>query len=198
MRHGLAVLRHTPAQYEYEQHTTLFHCLKEVGRDHFHHREGIKDDMPFICLVKADFSSRDFFFRGHIGGRDDDFIRKSELVDIKFSVRVNEFGKLIISIDSSDRITSYEQSMSLILYSMNEMYNKRADLGKDSGGGPGRKGFYPQSAMKTGRFKTFDKWFEKAEEELVLPESIKDTFLEMNYNLVFVSGEKKTKKQKLS
>jgi len=198
MRHGLAVLRHTPTQYEYEQHATLFNCLKKVGRDHFHHREGAKDDMPFVCLVKTDFSSSDCFFKGHIGGRDDDFIRKSELLDIKFSVKVNELGKLIISIDSSDRITSYEQSMALVLHSMNEMYNKRGDLEKESGGGPGRKGYYPQSAMKTGRFKTFEKTFEKAENELVLPEAMKETFLEMDYNLVFVSGEKKAKKQKLS
>ena len=91
--------------------------------------------------------------------------------------------------------------MTGLFHNTKGFYFKRGDLGKDSGGGPGRKGFYPQSAMKTGRFQTFEKTFTKAEDELVLPESMKETFYEMNYNLVFVSGEKKekkAKKQKLS
>lgn len=188
MRHNLALLHHTPANYAHLEHISLFETMKVNSRDHYHYREGFKDNMPFIALVKADLTSSDCFFTGHIGGRDDDRFRETELLDIKFSIRLNEKGKLQISIDSSDRITTYEQSIQIVLHSMNKMYVKRHMIGQGGGGGKGKKGFYPQSAAKKGRFSTFDKWFDKAEKELVFPQSMKESFLEMNYNLLYFKG----------
>lgn len=185
---NLALLKYPPTNYEHPHHVTLFEALKENNRDHFHHREGYKDDMPFVCLIKADLSSSNYFFKGHIGGRDDDRKRNFELIDIKFKVAINALNKLVISIESSDRITTYEESIKLVLHSLNGMYGKIDTLGKEGGGGSGKKGYYPASAEKTGRFSTFDKWFLKAVKEKIIPDSMYSSFIEMKYNLIFYKG----------
>lgn len=190
MRSNILALKLPLQNYKKIEHSTLFKNMRIAGRDHYHIREGHKENMPFIGIIKADLSSENKKIIGQIGGQDDDQERQLELLNIKFEVELSPNGKIFIDINSSDRTTSYEESLKLVHYCLAKMSKNSSEITKSSKGGNGKnkKGFYPQSAMNTGRFSTFEKTFEKAVNELVLPEDFKDMFIDADYNLVYYKG----------
>lgn len=189
MRTNLAALKQPFHSYEKLEHNELFKNLRIARRDHYHFREGYKDNMPFIALIKVDLSSPNKSVWGHIAGPDDNHLRKCSLLDIEFELEIDHMGNIDISINSTDGTTSYSESIILVHYCLNEMSRKSIELTRnDSGGGPGKKGFYVQSAEKKGRFSTFDKTFQKAEDELILPPTFKDSLIRANYNLIHYKG----------
>lgn len=195
MRAHLHVFELETFEYSRPEHSKLFQTMRKSRRDHYHLREGYKLDMPFICLIKADLSSPNAFIKGEIGGRDDDFSRKNELLHIRFEVFADDKDKVFIAINSSDRITSYEQSIQLVKYCMQKMFQSCDDLLKSSSGGNNKNkiGYYPQSAQYTGMFSTFDENFSNAVSELVLPEEFRPFFREANYNLQRLNMKSKKK-----
>lgn len=190
MRNNILALKRSTLDYAKTEHSTLFKNMRLAERDHYHLREGYKEDMSFIAIIKADLRSQNKKLIGQIGGRDDELTRKIELLNINFEVELSPLGKILIDINSSDRTTTYEESLKLVHYCLCKMSKNSIEITKLSSGGNGKnkKGFYPQSAMNTGRFNTFKKTFNKAVDELVLPEDFKSMFIESNYNLVYYKG----------
>lgn len=189
MRTNLAVLKFDQHSYTDKDHGQLLKNLRIANRDHYHLREGRKEKMPFIVIIKVDLPSGTLW--GHLGGPDDDNVRKNELLDIKFSIEIDDKGKVDISIDSTDRTTTYEESMRLVLYSMRTMAKKSVELTKNNSGGNGadKKGFYPESATKRGFFRTFESTVTKAVSELVLPKSFRASLRRALYNLKYYKGK---------
>ncbi|PIP94962.1 MAG: hypothetical protein COW00_14040 [Bdellovibrio sp. CG12_big_fil_rev_8_21_14_0_65_39_13] len=190
MRDNLSALKQIKPDYTKKEHSALFKNMRIANRGYYHLREGYKDDMPFICLIVADLSSLDNKIIGEIGGRDDNNSRKTDLIHIRFEARLSIEGKILINILSSDFNTTYPESLRLVSYCLSAMSKKSIELTRDKsgGGGKGKKGFYPSLIGRQGRFATFDKTFDKAVSELVLPEDFRDFFRTANYNLVFYKG----------
>ena len=186
MRRHLHALKIEIPVYSKPEHSMLFKNLILAKRDRYHLREGYKEDMPFICLIKADLHSKNKLIKGQIGGRDDERSRKDELLSIKFEVYCDESDKVFIEIDSTDRTTSYEESLRLVQYCLSTMSRKSVELTTNSSGGNAgnKKGYYPQTAEQTGMFATFDSNFNHAVIEQVLPEEFREFFREIGYNLM--------------
>jgi hypothetical protein len=196
---NLTALKIEPHTYEKNLHSTMFKHMKMAnngfGRAGYHLREGQKEDMHFICLIKADLYSANKNIKGKIGGRDDNKTRRDEKLFIEFEVYCNENGKVFIEINSRDKSTTYEEALRLVHYSLYMMSHSSVELTRPSSGGNGRnkKGYYPQSAQNTGIYTTFNETFDNAVKDDALPEEMRDFFGEADYNLVAFNMDTKKK-----
>lgn len=186
----LNALQTTLNDYDHHHHSTLFKNMNLAnngkGRDHWHLREGVKEEMPFMCLLKADLKSDSNYVKCVIGGRDDNQSRKTEMLFVEFEAwRDFSTGQIFIGINTRDRQTTYEESLRLANYCLVNMAITSSDLLNTSTGGNGanKKGYYPQTAQN-GFFGTFTKTFDSANGEFVLPEEMRPFFKESSYNLI--------------
>jgi hypothetical protein len=168
--------------YNADHHSTLIGNLEKAERDHYHYRHGSKTEIKYFNISKFNFESQSF--EGHLVGPDPDWRKGNQIIDIKYRVTTTATGNPLIHVDSTDRVTSYEQSLQLIEHALVRMSKVSSDLFVDHPFDSSKlHGPYLFSARSRARHENFENVCAMMERKLYIPKSFKKSLIDYSYDL---------------